>query len=75
MDRQAYVDEQESVLTMGLQFVYRALVICVRFVLVRIYGERGQSIPSIGEPLLLQPATSIAEKIRTKQVITHFAKM
>ena len=35
---------------------------------MKLYDERGQSMPPIDDRLLLEPATSIAEKIRTKQV-------
>lgn len=67
----AVVGDQRSICAMALQFVYRILVLSVRFLMVRMYGERGHSIPDCNEPLLLESATSIAEKIRTKQVITH----
>lgn len=66
------VGDQRSFCAMALQFLYRILVLSVRFLMVRIYGERGQSVPACNEPLLLESATSIAEKIRTKQVSTHY---
>lgn len=72
MDSQAYADDKESVLILALQCLYRAITIFVRFLLVRVYGQRGQSIPTAEGPLLLEPASSIAEKIRTKQVNIHF---
>lgn len=36
--------------------------------MVKIYDERGLSMPPVDDRLLLEPATVIAEKIRTGQV-------
>lgn len=40
--------------------------------MVKIYDEHGQKMPPVDNPLLLDSATSIAEKIRTKQVSLRF---
>lgn len=63
-------DGQESLTTRSFQYLYRGFVARVRSVLVWKYGKRGQSMPPVAEPLLLESATTIAEKIRTKQVIS-----
>lgn len=62
------IDDRVSVFTMVLQYLYKILVISVRFLVVRIYGRHGQAMPPIIDPLLLESATSIANKIRTKEV-------
>lgn len=62
------VNDRVSVFTMVLQFLYRILVISVRFLVVRIYGRHGQVVSPVDDPLLLESATSIAHKIRTKEV-------
>lgn len=51
-----------------LILLHRYLCVFLRLVMVKFYDERGQSMPPIDDRLLLEPATSIAEKIRTKQV-------
>lgn len=48
--------------------LHRYLCAFIRFIIVLFRGERGQSMPPIDDRLLLESATSIAEKIRTKQV-------
>lgn len=51
-----------------LHLLHRYFCIFVRLVEVAFYGEHGESIPPIDDRLLLESATSIAEKIRMKQV-------
>lgn len=47
----------------------RILVVFVRFLLKNVfYSEKGQSMPSIKNLLLLEPASVLAMKIRTKKV-------
>lgn len=48
--------------------LHRYLCAFIRLLIVLFRGERGESMPPIDDQLLLEPATSIAEKIRTKQV-------
>lgn len=51
-----------------LSLMHRYFCIFVRLVMVKLYDEHGPSMPPIDDGLLLESATSIAEKIRTKQV-------
>lgn len=47
----------------------RFLSVFIRFLFKNvIYGEKGQSMPPIKNLLLLEPATVLAMKIRTKKV-------
>lgn len=57
-----------SIATVILNLLHRFLGLCVRFIFAKIYGEHGQSMPPIKDLILLESATSIAEKIRTKKV-------
>lgn len=57
-----------------LNFLHRYLCIFLRLIMVKLYDERGQSMTPIDDRLLLEPATVIAEKIRTKQVRIFGAK-
>lgn len=48
----------------------RILSVLMRFIFKNIlYGEKGSSMPPIKNLLLLEPATVLAMKIRTKKVI------
>lgn len=60
--------QKPSVFVVALNLFYRFFGLCVRFILVKVHGEHGQSMPPIEDLLLLESATSIAEKIRTKKV-------
>lgn len=60
--------QKPSVLMVALNLMHRFLGLCVRFILVKVKGEHGESMPAIDDLLLLESATSIAEKIRTKKV-------
>lgn len=60
--------ERPSILLIGLNFLSRFLCLCVRFILIKRHGEHGPKMPPIDDLLLLESATSIAEKIRTKKV-------
>lgn len=57
-----------SIILVALNLLHRFICLCVRFVLVKTHGEHGPSMPPIDDLLLLESATSIAEKIRTKKV-------
>lgn len=61
--------EAASIFWRILNLLHRYICIFVRLLMVKLYDERGQSMPPIDDRLLLESATSIAEKIRTKQVI------
>lgn len=62
--------EKPSIVVVALNLLHRFLCLCIRFVLIKVHGEHGQSMPPIDDLLLLESATSIAEKIRTKKVNT-----
>lgn len=63
--------EKPSIVVVALNLLHRFFCLCVRFVLVKVHGEHGPSMPPIDDLLLLESATSIAEKIRTKKVNIH----
>ncbi|KAJ6628996.1 Fatty-acid amide hydrolase 2 [Pseudolycoriella hygida] len=55
-----------------LNLLHKYLCIFVSFVLDQIYGEKPrQSMPPINDITLNEPATTIAEKIRTKQITSR----
>lgn len=60
--------EKPSIILIGLNLLHRFLCLCVRFILIKTHGEHGPSMPPIDDLLLLESATSIAEKIRTNKV-------
>lgn len=60
--------QKPSIVLTALNLIHRFLSLCVRFVLVKVHGEHGPSMAPIDDLLLLESATSIAEKIRTKKV-------
>lgn len=60
--------QKPSVIVVALNLLHRFFCLCVRFVLIKVHGEHGPSMPPIDDLLLLESATSIAEKIRTKKV-------
>lgn len=60
--------QKPSIIIVALNLMHRFLCLCIRFVLVKVHGENGPAMPPIDNLLLLESATSIAEKIRTKKV-------
>lgn len=50
-----------------LNWVHYAIVTTVRILLTAIYGK-GQSVNPVTNPILKESATSLARKIRRKQV-------
>lgn len=60
--------QKPSIVLVALNLMHRFLGLCVRFVLIKVKGEHGPSMPAIEDLLLLESATSIAEKIRSKKV-------
>lgn len=60
--------DKPSIILVALNLIHRFFCLCVRFIMVKVHGERGKSMPPIDDLLLLESATSIAEKIRTKKV-------
>lgn len=66
--------KKPSIIVVALSLLHRFLCLCVRFVVTKVHGEHGQAMPSIDDLLLLESATSIAEKIRTKKVTKRIEK-
>lgn len=60
--------QKPSIIVVALNLFHRFVCLCVRFVLVKVHGEHGPSMAPIEDLLLLESATSIAKKIRTKKV-------
>lgn len=58
----------ESKVWCFLHYLHRYFYVFIRMVLVAFHGKHGPSIPPIDDQILLESATSIAEKIRTKEV-------
>lgn len=52
-----------------LKILYAFVQVVVRFLLKIVYGGPGQKMPPVKNLLLLESASSLALKIRTKKVI------
>lgn len=63
--------QKPSIIVVALNLMHRFLCLCVRFVVSQVHGEHGPSMAPINDLLLLESATSIAEKIRTKKVSSN----
>lgn len=61
--------QKPSIILVALNLLHRFIGLCIRFVLVKVHGEHGVSMPDIDNLLLLESATSLAQKIRNKHVI------
>lgn len=57
-----------SIFVVALNLFHRFALLCVRFVMTKIYGEHGPSMQPIEDLILLESATAIAEKIRTRKL-------
>jgi fatty acid amide hydrolase 2 len=67
------MEEQRSLGKTFGSLLHRIIEIIVRFLLRNlIYGRKGQSVPPIKNPLLLESATELAAKIRTKKVVEFY---
>lgn len=63
------VQKQRSFTKIIANLLQKFVVVFMRFLFKNvIYSEKGQSMPSIKNLLLLEPATVLAMKIRTKKV-------
>lgn len=63
--------KKRSFVKVFANILQRFIVVIARFLFKNVfYSERGQSMPPIKNLLLLEPATVLAMKIRTKKVIT-----
>jgi fatty acid amide hydrolase 2 len=52
-----------------LTAIHQMIVFIGRYVYKNfVYGEKGRKVPPISNPLLLESATSLAKKIRKRQV-------
>lgn len=51
-----------------MNMIFNIFTKCLRFVFQMIYGAKGESMPPITDPILLDSATTIARKIRQKEV-------
>ncbi|XP_055921354.1 fatty-acid amide hydrolase 2 [Eupeodes corollae] len=49
-------------------FFFTLITKIARLIFTVIYGKKGKVMPAITDPLLLESATSLASKIRTKQI-------
>lgn len=65
--------DKPSIILVALNLLHRFIGLCVRFILVKVHGEHGNSMPAIDNLFLLDSATTLAEKIRTKKV-SHFIR-
>lgn len=64
--------EKPSMFWGAIHILHRILVIFIRIVAVLFFGGHGDAMPDICDPILLESAVSIAEKIRTEQVSSFF---
>lgn len=63
--------QKPSIILVALNLIHRFVCLCVRFILTKVHGEHGPSMPPINDDILLQSATSLAEQIRNKKVNIH----
>lgn len=49
-------------------FLHSLVCFVFRVIVTWIYGEKGQSMPAINDLILLESASSLAHKIRSKKV-------
>lgn len=48
--------------------IHRLACIFIRFILVKIHGEKGDKVRPVNNLILLDPATVLAKKIRTREI-------
>lgn len=61
--------QNQSIWLAVVNVLHRLLVLCVRFIVVKVHGERGPSVQPITNLIQLESATSLAQKIRSKNVM------
>lgn len=68
--KNTFVDKRkpQPLLATALNVAHKFLVLITRWFLRTIYGEHGQKVPPIRNLILMESATSLATKIRTKKV-------
>lgn len=75
MDKDAS-PKKRSLVKVLANILQRFIVVIARFFFRNVfYSERGQSMPPIKNLLLLEPATVLAMKIRTKKVIADVCSL
>uniref|UniRef100_A0A8D8KXI4 Fatty-acid amide hydrolase 2 n=1 Tax=Culex pipiens TaxID=7175 RepID=A0A8D8KXI4_CULPI len=68
--KNTFVDKRkpQPLLVTALNVAHKFLVLITRWFLRTIYGEHGQKVPPIRNLILMESATSLATKIRTKKL-------
>lgn len=61
-----------SIVKTAISITHRLLTVLVRTFLTFIYGEKGNSMPPIKNLILLDSATTLGYKIRTRKVCSYF---
>lgn len=64
--------EKPSLFWGAIHILHRILVWIIRIVAICFYGGHGDTMPPVCDSILLDSATSIADKIRNKQVSSFF---
>lgn len=71
MDKDS-VPKKRSFVKVFANILQRFIVVIARFLFKNVFfSEKGQSMPPIKNLLLLEPATVLAMKIRTKKVFVN----
>ena len=60
--------KQRPIFKTFADLLQRLICIVARFVFKKIYGEKGEKVPPVENLLLLDPASVLAMKIRTRKV-------
>lgn len=71
MERSRTVVTLHLILKKIIHYVWLAFSLLVRRIMVWSYGEKGESMPPITDLLILDSASSLATKIRTRKVSTY----
>lgn len=68
--KNSFVDKRkpQPLLVTALNVAHKFLVLIVRWFLRTVYGEHGQKVPPIRNLILMESATSLATKIRTRKL-------
>lgn len=68
------MEENPKFLRRVESFLHSLVCFIFRVIVTWLYGEKGQSMPPINDVILLESASSLALKIRTKQVTSNISK-
>lgn len=68
--KNTFVDKRkpQPLMVTALNVAHKFLVLIVRWFLRTIYGEHGQKVPPVRNLILMESATSLATKIRTRKL-------